>query len=341
MVAAGGLHQIEEKHVKNENDLRDPHEANLKTLSEAVIDRLLDSLAPGSSLNTASLMKASLSNYTHLVEVSTPSGELMRFVVQRYSRIYGDRSQKARVEYNTLRFLTINDMPVPEPLYIDESGTVLGAPGIVSSFLEGVHIVSPQSRKNWATGLAETLAKLHSIPCGDREVEFLLNAESVVAPFLDTAEVPQQLMCHPDGAAVWDAIQSLKQSATRVPYGLVHTDLWTGNVLWHEGAITGIIDWEMAAYGDPAIDVAYCRMDMCQVGMDDAADHFLKAYESAMDRRIENLNLWELVSAAGSMPAPADWLPYWRALGDTCSTPDTIRTNHRRFMANALRRATM
>jgi len=131
--------------MTNKGDLHDPDEANLETLSEAVIDQLLDSLTPGSSLEAASLMKASLSNYTHLVEATTPSGELIRLVVQRYSRIYGDRSQRARVEYNTLRFLTANDMPVPEPLYIDEVGTVLGAPGIVSSFLEGTHIAAPDS----------------------------------------------------------------------------------------------------------------------------------------------------------------------------------------------------
>ena len=33
---------------------------------------------------------------------------------------------------------------------------------------------------------------------------------------------------------------------------------------------------ELAAYGDHAIDVAYCRMDMCLVGMDETADHFRK-----------------------------------------------------------------
>ena len=327
--------------MTNKDDLRDPDEADLETLSEAVIDRLLDSLAPGSSLKAASLMQASLSNYTHLVETTTPSGELMRFVVQRYSRLYGARSQRARVEYNTLRFLTANNMAVPEPLYIDEAGTAMGAPGIVSSYLEGSHIVSPQSRKSWAVRLAETLARLHSVPCGEREIEFLLNAESVVAFFLNTVEIPKQLTCHRDGTVIWDTIRSLKQSAARVSYGLVHTDLWAGNVLWHQGEITGVIDWEMAAYGDPAIDVAYCRMSMCLVGMDEAADHFLKAYESATDRRLENLKLWELVSAAGSMPDPASWLPYWRALGDTWSTPDTMRANYRRFVANALNRAVM
>ena len=83
--------------MTNKGDLRDPDEANLETLSEAVIDQLLDSLAPGSSLKADSLMKASLSNYTHLVEATTPSGELIRLVVQRYSRIYGYRSRELEI----------------------------------------------------------------------------------------------------------------------------------------------------------------------------------------------------------------------------------------------------
>ena len=74
------------------------------------------------------------------------------------------------------------------------------------------------------------------------------------------------------------------------------------------------------------------------VGMDEAADHFLKSYEAATDRCVENLELWELVAAAGVMPDPARWLSFWRALGDTWSTPDTMRGNLRRFVADAQRR---
>ncbi|MDQ1123977.1 phosphotransferase family protein [Microbacterium trichothecenolyticum] len=37
---------------------------------------------------------------------------------------------------------------------------------------------------------------------------------------------------------------------------LVHGDLAGSNVLWHEGAVSGVIDWDLATAGDPAIDVA-------------------------------------------------------------------------------------
>jgi aminoglycoside phosphotransferase (APT) family kinase protein len=112
-----------------------------------------------------------------------------------------------------------------------------------------------------------------------------------------------------------------------------------GNVLWDRNEISGVIDWETAAYGDPAIDVAYCRMDMSMVGLFEAADCFLKSYEAATGRHVENLELWELVAAAGLLPDPARWLSYWQEIGDTWSTPESMRRNLRRFVADALRRA--
>ena len=140
-------------------------------------------------------------------------------------------------------------------------------------------------------------------------------------------------------AAFPSAVRALKKSVVRVSHGLVHTDLWMGNVLWHRNEISGVIDWEAAAYGDPAIDVAYCRMDMRLFGMYEAADHFLRFYEAATGRRVEKLELWELVAAAGVLPNPARWLLFWRAVGYTWSTPDTVRSNLRRSVADALRRA--
>ncbi|MDQ1075016.1 MULTISPECIES: aminoglycoside phosphotransferase family protein [Microbacterium] len=41
-----------------------------------------------------------------------------------------------------------------------------------------------------------------------------------------------------------------------VPPALVHGDLAGSNVLWGGGAVTGVIDWDLASAGDPAVDVA-------------------------------------------------------------------------------------
>lgn len=41
-----------------------------------------------------------------------------------------------------------------------------------------------------------------------------------------------------------------------VPPTLVHGDLAGSNVLWADGAVSGVIDWDLASAADPAVDVA-------------------------------------------------------------------------------------
>ena len=68
-----------------------------------------------------------------------------------------------------------------------------------------------------------------------------------------------------------------------------------------------MLDWEETAYGDPCMDIAYTRMDMYLTGMGrETADRFLREYEIAADRRVENLALWELAAAVRPMHWP-DW----------------------------------
>jgi hypothetical protein len=78
------------------------------------------------------------------------------------------------------------------------------------SFLEGSQVVSPPSQKNWATQWAETLARVYSINGDDIESAKFFDADSIVAPWLDSHEIPERLTSHPDGRAVWDGIQTLK-----------------------------------------------------------------------------------------------------------------------------------
>ena len=49
--------------------------------------------------------------------------------------------------------------------------------------------------------------------------------------------------------------------APRNPNCLLHGDFWPGNLLWNNGQLVGIIDWEDAAIGDPLADLAKCRLE--------------------------------------------------------------------------------
>ena len=106
-----------------------PHDScktDLRTLSRTVADRILDLIEPSANLNSVRLFKGGFTNFTHLIEATSRQGQIVRLVVHRYGDLYRDSSSKANVEYHALRLLIANDIPVPVPLYLDETGMILG-----------------------------------------------------------------------------------------------------------------------------------------------------------------------------------------------------------------------
>jgi aminoglycoside phosphotransferase (APT) family kinase protein len=297
--------------------------------SEETIHALLQEMAPGSTLQAVGALPGSYSNFTHLIDARSADGSDFRIVVRRY-QVFGnyDRGEKARREFKTFKLLQRNGIPSPQPLYLDERGAVLGIPGIVTSYVPGTQIESPSDPMTWARALASMLAKIHAVPCDIETADFLLDADAEATWFLRSNTVPEYMETHPDGAAVWHIARDLLPKLQPVQPTLVHIDYWSGNVLWDQGRITAVIDWEEAAYGDPAIDVAYCRMDIFLRGLDHVADEFLDTYERDRGQRVENLGFWELAAAARPMFHSQGWI-----------TESPAKEAFRSFIADARRRA--
>jgi aminoglycoside phosphotransferase (APT) family kinase protein len=236
-----------------------------------------------------------------------------------------------------LQLVEGTSVPAPRPLLLDEDGTILGAPGIVTGFVEGHHVIAPGGDHSWATRLAATLVDIHAVEC-DAARDQLLDANGEALYFLRSGTVPNDMVGHPDGARVWHAVRDAAMSLVPVGPSLVHIDYWPGNILWQDGEIAAVVDWEEAACGDPAIDVAYMRMDMFVPGFRDDADVFLAAYERIAGRRLENLALWELAASARAMPDPGDGMAELRQLGYDGATEDHVRRNLRDFIASAMDR---
>jgi len=278
-------------------------------LSKPTAQALLDVIAPGSNLLNISLAPGSYSNYTHIVTVSDANGTESRIVVRRY-QVFGhyDRSEKARREFAALQCASRNSIPTPEPLYLDDTGDLLGIPGIVTRYVDGEQVHSPSNQPAWARMMAQTLAQIHTIPCDPTTRDILLDANAEAVWFLQTEQPPDYMLAHPDGERIWKVMHWVYPEIQPVPPALIHLDYWSGNVLWRDEQISAVVDWEEAALGDPAIDVAYCRMDMVLLGLPQAADEFLRTYETTVGRSLANLGFWELAAAVRPMYNPADWI---------------------------------
>ena len=116
-------------------------------------------------------------------------------------------------------------------------------------------------------------------------------------------------------------------------------DYWHGNVLWHENRVSAVVDWDFASFGDPAIDVAYFRMNMYLRGVKVAADIFLKCYEEGSGAAVQNLGFWEMAAAARPLPDPVLWIPASREMGYPAATDERASTDYWEFVADATRRA--
>jgi aminoglycoside phosphotransferase (APT) family kinase protein len=255
------------------------------------------------------LLLGSFSNHTHLVETCLPGGEILKCVVRRY-QVFGDydRGEKARREFKAFELINRAGIPSPESIFLDDTGGLLGAPGIVTRFVPGELLLdAPAEPKPWAHKLAVMLARIHSIPLDEQSRRFLLDANAEATWFLKHDSAPEYMRSHPGDADLWAALRDRYPSLQSVPATLVHIDYWSGNILWQDGEISAVLDWEEAACGDPVIDVAYARMNMFLMGLPEAANEFLRTYEDETGHRVENLEFWQMAAAVRPMVDPPGW----------------------------------
>ncbi len=271
-------------------------------LNPITAGRVLKAIDPGAELIKIETPAGSFSNYTHILHAVTGQGAEFSLVVRRY-KVFGDydRSEKARREYKTYELLQKHGLPSPEPLILDTSGELLKIPGIVMKCCAGEQVYEPRDSTTWARHLAETLVKIHSIPVDPGLVDFLLDADAEASWFARLDEEPDYMKKHPEGSRVWRMF--LEAFPSRMPSipALVHMDYWAGNILWQKDRITCVLDWEEAALGDPAIDVAYSLLDTAMLGYAHARQVFLETYQHTTGSLVQNLPLWELAAAVRPM----------------------------------------
>jgi aminoglycoside phosphotransferase (APT) family kinase protein len=273
----------------------------MEALSGAAAADVLNRLSPGSTLVEAASLDEG-SNSTWLVTGQAADGTPLKIVVRRYA-VFGDydRGEKARREYRLFQLLWRSAVPVPQPLLLDETGDILGSPGIVTQFVSGDKNTTPDNPLPWAGTIARTLVDIHRISWDVPEIDFLLDGNAEALWFLKYETPPDYIASHPRGADAVAALRRLLPSLEPVPACLVHIDYWSGQFLWDNHHIVAVVDWEEVAHGDPAIDVAYCRMDMFLNGLPEAGDEFLRIYEEAAERKVANLGFWGLAAAIRPM----------------------------------------
>ncbi len=209
---------------------------------------------------------------------------------------------------------------VPEPLWLCEDPSVIGADFFISREVPGRAAGQAITALNRPEGgnpalvkaLGEQLAKIHNIKSLPEELSFLL--ESDACPALQAVRHWRGELDRLTGS--WPALEwGLRWCENHLPrapreHCLLHGDFRTGNYMVDEsedpqGRLSAILDWEFAQWGDPMSDIGwFCaacwrfdRQDLEAGGVGTRAA-FYHAYEKATGQTIdpESVRFWEILA---------------------------------------------
>lgn len=270
--------------------------------SDEVFTRLVTRHFPGCRMVRHWPLTGGISAETTAIEVAGPDTGLQRYVVRRHGEAELRNDPRiAANEFRLLQLLHATGIPVPEPYAIDESGETLPTPYIVMAYIDGLPVFAPSDPAGFTAQLAEQLARIHSIGCDRHDLSFLPRPHwSLTAPQAELADSSDEARIRAALAAVWP----LPECSRRV---LLHGDFWPGNVLWKDGRLAAIIDWEDASTGDPLADVAIARMEILWACGAVAMASFTDRYQQLTGVDLGDLPCWDLFAALRPVAKLGTW----------------------------------
>ena len=202
-------------------------------------------------------------------------------------KLYPDGDGTASLEWSRLEFAQRVTAPVPEPIAADLESVWFGRPAVVMSRLPGRTDVTPKDADPWVVALAQALTQLHET--------VLDGAAGALTP------PPPVEMWHPPpgehdpltAAAVSAVTARLPSLSSECVF--THGDFHPGNVLWHRGRISGVVDWSAAGLDARWSELAYCRADVCLLLGPDVADGLADAYSDIVGDTSDDLAVYDVM----------------------------------------------
>ena len=222
-------------------------------------------------------------------------------------------------------------IPAPQPCFLDGAEAAL-----VLEYVDGAPELAPRSAPDMLRKMATGLAQIHGA-ANAGNLAFLPRRRDTAERQIQDA--PERLDETLDEARVRAALAQLWPWPQHNPDTLLHGDYWPGNLLWRNGALVAVLDWEEAEVGDPLADVALARLDVLWAFGDAAMETFTQCYRDVTRIDWRNLARWDLCVALRPMANLERWSRVYTE--PPISRPDvnahTMREGHRRFVDQALR----
>jgi aminoglycoside phosphotransferase (APT) family kinase protein len=286
---------------------------------------------PGCRVNRKERLNGGISARATLLELTLGDGTTRPVVVRRPTRdTRADALRAVEREHALLSRCAELGIVAPRPWFLDPD-----AVAIVLEFIDGAPDFAPVRPRDMLEQLATQLALIHTVPL-DEALRFVERNDERAQE--RAAHTPQQPDISLNEAHIRSLVRELWPWPQHNPDALLHGDYWPGNVVWKDGKLAAVLDWEEAAIGDPLADVALSRLDIAWAFGDDAAQTFTACYREQTRIDWQNLARWDLSIALRPMGSLSRWaLAY---AGPPISRPDideaSMRAGHQRFVARAI-----
>jgi aminoglycoside phosphotransferase (APT) family kinase protein len=191
------------------------------------------------------------------------------------------------------------------PIHIDTSCSIFPTPYFVVGYVEGALDLGEEPADALLEAMARQLVKIHAIDGEAAALSFLPPATKTIQWLLDHRPVT------PDVTMSEARIRAQLENAWPWPQHnrtvLLHGDYWPGNIVWRDGELAAVLDWEDAERGDPLRDLGITRLDLLWAYGECAMDGFTERYQALAHLDMTNLPLWDLCAALRPAGRLADW----------------------------------
>ena len=237
-------------------------------------------------------------------------------LVLRASAATGIAASMTRLqEFAVQKAAFVAGVTVPEPLFASQDPAIVGRQFFIMRRAHG--IVAPDRitsdtalepmRPTITERLGRELARIHAIRPPRSDLAFLAPYQEV-GPAQQIAGFRAYLDRHPTPRPVLE--WGMRWLETHIPPAvepvLCHHDFRTGNYMLAGTALTAILDWEFAGWGDPHEDIGwfcckswrFARLDREAGGIADRAP-FYRGYKRESGRSIDprRVRFWEVLAS--------------------------------------------
>lgn len=246
---------------------------------------LIHTVFPQATLLQTRPLTGGISAQMVQVDLETPQGDVRTVII---------RQPATAAQYQLLKTLEETQLPTPRPYLFTDTPPNLPDPVMVLSYIDGEMNFVPQNLNNYLAQYAKKLAAIHQITPATVDLSFLKMTKPCCAELdnkstqLDSLFQVEKIKSILKGHQPWPQIN---------PDALLHGDYWPGNILWLDGQLTAVIDWEDAHLGDPLMDLAKSRVETAAIFGVEAAESFTAFYKQEMLLDYVKLSYWDLCAA--------------------------------------------